>query len=66
MLGCPIGMTGKEIFMKFENIEESYNNYLAIEPYLSDKDKLNYLKGFQELIKLFKLNIALEAVEESM
>lgn len=66
MFGCPIGMTGKEIFMKFEDIEEAYNNYLAIEPYLSNKDKLNYLKGFQELIKLYKLDLAIEAVEESM
>lgn len=52
--------------MSFTQIEEAYENYLAIEPYLSDKDRLNYLKGFQELIKLFKLNMALEAVEESM
>ena len=52
--------------MKFEDIEEAYNNYLAIEPYLSNKDKLNYLKGFQELIKLYKLDLAIEAVEESM
>lgn len=52
--------------MSFENIEEAYNNYLAIEPYLSNNDKLNYLKGFQELIKLYKLNMALEAVEENI
>ena len=52
--------------MTFTQIEEAYNNYLAIEPYLSDKDRLNYLKGFQELIKLFKLNVELEAVEESV
>ena len=57
---------GEGVFMSFENIEEAYNNYLAIEPYLSNNDKLNYLKGFQELIKLYKLNMALEAVEENI
>lgn len=52
--------------MSFTQIEEAYNNYLAIEPYLSDKDKLNYLKGFQELIKLFKLNVELETMADNM
>jgi hypothetical protein len=52
--------------LTFSQIEESYNNYLEIEPYLSDKDRLNYLKGFQELFKLYRLNIALEAVEENI
>ena len=52
--------------MTYMQFEESYNNYLAIEPYLSDKDKLNYLKAFQELIKLFKLNISLEDMAETM
>lgn len=50
--------------MKFENIEEAYSNYEAIEPYLTNEQKLNYLRGFQELIRLYKSNIALEAVEE--
>lgn len=52
--------------LTFSQIEESYNNYLEIEPYLSDKDKLNYLRGFQELIRLYKSNAVLEAVDESM
>lgn len=52
--------------MSFSQIEEAYNNYLSIEPYLSDKDKLNYLKGFQELIKLYKLNIELEIMNDNM
>ena len=52
--------------LTFSQIEESYHNYLEIEPYLSDKDRLNYLRGFQELIKLYKLSVELEAVEETM
>lgn len=59
-------MTGKEIFMTYTQIEEAYNNYLAIEPYLSDKDKLHYLRAFQELIKLFKLNVELETMADNM
>ena len=66
MLGCPIGMTGKEIFMKFENIEESYNNYLLIENQLTPEERLKFLKGFQELIKLYKLNMSLEDMAETM
>lgn len=52
--------------MEFTQIEKAYENYLAIEPYLSDKDRLNYLKGFQELIKLFKLNVELETMADNM
>lgn len=52
--------------MKFENIEESYNNYLSIENQLTPEERLKFLKGFQELIKLYKLNAALDAVEENM
>ena len=66
MLGCPIGMSGKEIFMKFENIEESYNNYLLIENQLTPEERLKFLKGFQELIKLYKLNMSLEDMAETM
>ena len=67
MFSCPYRHDGGEgDFMSFTQIEEAYNNYLAIEPYLSDKDKLNYLKGFQELIKLFKLNVELETMADNM
>ena len=52
--------------LTFSQIEESYNNYLEIEPYLKDKDRLNYLRGFQELIKLYKLSVELDAGEETM
>lgn len=50
--------------MSFTDIEAAYDRYLEIEPYLSDKERLNYLKGFQELIKLFKLNVSLEDIAE--
>lgn len=52
--------------MKFENIEESYNNYLEIESQLTPEQRLNYLKGFQELFKLVKLNVELEAMADAM
>ena len=52
--------------MKFENIEESYNNYLLIENQLTPEERLKFLKGFQELIKLFKLNMSLEDMAETM
>lgn len=52
--------------MKFEQIEEAYSNYEAIEPYLTNEQKMHYLKAFQELIKLFKLNISLEDMAETM
>jgi hypothetical protein len=53
-------------FMKFENIEESYNNYLLIENQLTLEERLKFLKGFQELIKLYKLNMSLEDMAETM
>lgn len=52
--------------MKFENIEESYNNYLSIEDQLTPEERLKFLKGYQELIKLYKLSVELEALEETM
>lgn len=52
--------------MSFTQIEEAYGRYLEIEPYLSNEERLNYLKGFQELIKLFKLNISLEDIAEAL
>lgn len=52
--------------MTFTQIEEAYNNYLSIENQLTAEERMHYLKGFQELIKLYRLNAALEAVEESM
>lgn len=59
-------MTGKEIFMKFENIKASYERYLEIENQLTPEERLKFLRGYQELIKLYKLNMALEAVEENI
>lgn len=52
--------------MSFENIEKAYENYCSIENQLTAEERLHYLKGFQELIKLYKLDLALEAVEEGM
>lgn len=50
--------------MEFREIEASYERYLEIENQLTPEERLKFLKGYQELIKLFKLNTALEAVEE--
>lgn len=52
--------------MEFREIEASYERYLSIENQLTPEERLKFLKGYQELIKLFKLNMALEAVDESM
>lgn len=52
--------------MKFENIEASYERYLEIENQLTPEERLKFLRGYQELIKLYKLDMALEAVEEKI
>lgn len=52
--------------MSFNEIEKAYDNYLEIESQLTAEERMHYLKGFQELIKLYRLNTALEAVDESM
>ena len=52
--------------MEFREIEASYERYLSIENQLTPEERLRFLKGYQELIKLFKLNMALEDVEESI
>ena len=52
--------------MSFENIENSYNNYLKIENQLTPEERLRFLRGYQELIKLYKLSVELEALEETM
>lgn len=52
--------------MEFREIEASYERYLEIENQLTPEERLKFLKGYQELIKLFKLNTALEAVSEAM
>lgn len=52
--------------MSFNEIEASYNNYLLIENQLTPEERLKFLKGYQELIKLFKLNLALEAVDDEL
>lgn len=52
--------------LTFSQIEESYNNYLEIESQLTPEQRLNYLKGFQELFKLYRLNTELEALDEAM
>ena len=52
--------------MSFNEIEASYNNYLLIENQLTPEERLKFLKGYQELIKLYKLNLALEAIEENI
>ena len=33
---------------------------------LTPEERLKFLRGYQELIKLYKLNMALEAVEENI
>lgn len=52
--------------MSFTEIENSYEKYLEIESQLTPEDRLKFLKGYLELIKLYKLNTALEAVAETM
>lgn len=52
--------------MTFTQIEEAYQNYVEIEYQLTPEERLKYLKGFQELIKLFKLNTELELLNEDM
>lgn len=52
--------------MTITQIEEAYSDYLNIESQLTDVEKMRYLKGFQELIKLFKLNVELEKMSEEM
>ena len=50
--------------MSFTEIENSYNNYLLIEDQLTSEERLRFLRGYQELIRLYKSNMALEAVLE--
>lgn len=57
---------GEELFMSYQEIENSYNNYLTIESQLTPEERLRYLKGFQELLKLYKLSVELEAMEEAI
>ena len=52
--------------MSFTEIEASYNKYLEIENQLTPEERLKFLKGYQELIKLFKLNMALENIVEDI
>lgn len=52
--------------MSFEQIEIAYSNYCEIENQLSVEERLRYLKGFQELFKLYKLNTELEKLEAEM
>lgn len=52
--------------MTFAQIEEAYSNYEKIEAQLTPEQRINYLRGFQELIRLFKSNMALEAMLEAV
>ena len=38
--------------------------YEEIEAYLTDEQRLNYLRGFEELIRLYKSNIVLETIAD--
>lgn len=52
--------------MEFREIEASCERYLSIENQLTPEERLKFLKGYQELIKLFKLNMALENIVEDI
>lgn len=52
--------------MEFKEIEASYERYLSIENQLTPEERLKFLKGYQELIKLFKLNMVLETMADNM
>lgn len=59
-------MTGKEIFMSINEIKEAMAKYEEIEAYLTNEQRLNYLRGFEELIRLYKSNIVLETIADLM
>ena len=48
--------------MSINEIKEAMERYEEIEAYLTDEQKLTYLKGFEELIKLYKSNLVLETI----
>lgn len=52
--------------MSYQEIEKAYSNYCEIESQLTAEERVRYLKGFQELFRLFKLNVELEKMEEAM
>lgn len=52
--------------MSFTEIEASYNKYLEIENQLTPDERIRFLRGYQELIKLYKLNVELETMTDNM
>lgn len=52
--------------MSFTEIEASYNKYLEIENQLTPEERIRFLRGYQELIKLYKLNVELETMTDNM
>lgn len=52
--------------MSFTEIEKAYENYCSIENQLTTEERLHYLKGFQELFKLYRLNTSLESMAEEI
>lgn len=50
--------------MSITEIKEAMEKYEEIEAYLTDEQRLNYLRGFEELIRLYKSNIVLETIAD--
>lgn len=52
--------------MSINEIKEAMAKYEEIEAHLTDEQRLNYLRGFEELIRLYKYNLVLETIADLM